>query len=55
MRKPLVQLQLAVRKARTDELVTETIELSASELDATIDALSSASDALHALPGAAPS
>ncbi len=52
VRKPLVQLQLAVRKARTDELVTETIELSASELDATIDALSSASDALQALPGA---
>ena len=51
---PLVQLQLKVRKAGTDEEVVEQLELTPAELDAAISSLGAASSALRSLaePGA---
>ena len=53
MRVPLVQLQLRIRKAGSPVEVTEQMELSLSELDATIASLKSAVDAVATLPAPA--
>ena len=49
---PLVSLHLQIAKAGTTqgEMVTESLELTPSDLDATIDVLASANEALRALP-----
>jgi hypothetical protein len=50
---PLVQLHLQIAKPQlASEVVTESLERTADELDATLKALSAASDALRTLPPA---